>query len=343
MSTSRIASLVVVAVACHGTPPAPAARPLEVHVDRRVELLAILQRLAGGREYQTAPATAYVRDVDAQFAPVASHRAVALTRELRARGLDHDLPMTIAVYLDDQLHLRARPDDPRIAAIDAEAYVASVAEFANASGFDAFFAKHHAYYERVEARLRDAIDAENPRPWLDRFFGQRAGPRFVVVPAPLAGTWNYGPRAGDEMYQVMGLAKVDFDELPVVDGQMIELLVHEMTHSYINPLFAKHRGELEAQGQRLFARVEQAMRAQAYPSWEIVMNESAVRAVTALYERERHGADAGAAAVKREVARSFVWTEPLVQLLSSYEADRVRYPTLDAFVPQLVTGLAALP
>jgi hypothetical protein len=299
--------------------------------------MSILQRLAGAREYAGTPSTAYVSAVDKHFGPYRGHPAVLRTQELRQKyGIGFDGPMWLAVVLDDKLYVKARPGDARWADVDIDGYMVMVREFAQSSGLDAFLATQQAYFSRVEERVRAAIAKEDPTAWFDRFFGARPGVTFVVVPGLLAGTRNFGPHTETELYQILGIARVDFDELPVVDDATIELLVHETAHGYVNPLFAKHRAELEPHGTRLLARVAEPMRKQAYPTWDIMMNEQGVRAVTALYLRERKGAAAGDAAIAREEERSFLWTRPLTDLLGTYAAQRKQYPDLEAFMPRIV-------
>lgn len=299
--------------------------------------MSILQRLAAASEYLGTPTTTYVSDVGKTFGPFGDHPAVVRTRELRAKyGISYDAPMWLAIQLDDKLYLKGRPLDARWANVDIASYLALVRDFVAATKFDAFLAAHASYYARVEERLRTAIAKEDPTSWFDRFFGARPGAKFIVVPGMLTGTRNFGPHNDTEMFQILGISHVDFDELPFIDEPLIELLVHETAHSYINPLFAKHHAELAPHGRRLLARVAEPMRKQAYPTWEIMMNEQGVRAVTALYLRERKGAASADAAIAREEARSFLWTRPLADLLGTYAAQRQQYPDLEAFMPRIV-------
>jgi len=334
----RLAWVICMLLACSSSSTKPAmSTPPDVRVDRRVELMAILQRLAGAREYAGTPSTGYVNAVDAHFGPYREHPAVLRTQQLRqTAGIGFDAPMWLAVVLDDKLFVKAPPGDARWANADTDGYMVLVRDFAEVTGFDAFLATHRPYFSRVEERLRTAIAKEDPTTWFDRFFGSRPGMTFVVVPGLLTGTRNFGPHTTTEMFQILGITHVDFDDLPVVDDATLELLVHETAHGYVNPLFAKHRAELAAHGERLLARVAEPMRKQAYPTWDIMMNEQGVRAVTALYLRERRGAAAGDAAIQREEARSFLWTRPLADLLATYAAQRKQYADLEAFMPKIV-------
>lgn len=79
--------------------PSPAAAGLEVRVDERVELLCIVNRPAGAREYCQAPDGPYTRVVDERFGPFRDYAAVAATRSLRAEsGISFDAPPSLAVH-----------------------------------------------------------------------------------------------------------------------------------------------------------------------------------------------------------------------------------------------------
>src|SRR4051812_2452103 len=162
------------AAACHAASkeaaPATSTAPV-VHVDRRVELLSILQRLAGAPELAGTPSTKYVADVDAHFGALRDHPAVVRTKQLRDQfGIAFDAPMWLAVMLDDHYFLTGPPGDPRWASADADGYMTTVRDFVNASGFDAFEDAHAAYISKVENRVRTAITKEDPARWFDAFF-----------------------------------------------------------------------------------------------------------------------------------------------------------------------------
>ncbi len=328
-------------------PPA-AAKPLakahrsEVHVDRRVELISIVERLAGTEEYKQAPATAYVADVDRTFAPFANHLAVQLTRALRNKaGIAYDAPMVLAVHLDD--HFRPRGDlatllpelDKRWQGVDIAGYVAALQAFAAASKLDDFFAAHRDYFTAVEGRLQSRLDAEDPVSWFDAFFGP-SGARFVVVPGLLEGGENYGVHTNvastPEMYQVIGLSNPDEHGLPSVDEETIRLLVHEMAHSFVNPIFDRHP-ELLPAGEAIYALVAQPMKEQAYGNAKIMLDEAGVRAVVVLYVRDRKGAQAAADATFAEVARSFIWTGELADVFAAYRKSGAQ--SFDAYMPRV--------
>jgi hypothetical protein len=76
--------------------------PLEVGVDPRVELVSLLFRLAGNREYNQCRVPLYNADVEAQFGKFRDHPAVQLAHRLRQQqGVSYDACMGMAILLSN--------------------------------------------------------------------------------------------------------------------------------------------------------------------------------------------------------------------------------------------------
>ena len=315
----------------------------DVRVDKRVELISILHRYGGGNEYRLAPANAYVVAVDKAFGPFKDHPAVRATAQLRAKhGISFDAPIIFAVHLDDKLELVNAAElpllDARWKGVDVEAYAKLVREFARDTKLDEFVEAHRELYAQKAKQLRDLVDAENPVGFFDTLFGQRTKTRYIVVPGLLNGTRNFGVRATlpdgtEEMYQVLG----DHGGAPD-----LALLVHEMAHSYVNPIFERHHAQLAAAGESLYAHVAEAMRAQHYVSWQTLLNESGVRAVVVLFMRERKGDVVAATQARSEIRASFLWIHELEEVFRKYTRDRATYSTFDAYMPKVIAFFDAL-
>src|SRR6202012_4702215 len=91
-----------------------AAAGVTVHVDRRVQLVSAVERLAGANEYTESARTPYIDDLDKQLAPFAHHPAIEMARKLYRDGIAFDAPMAFAILFDDP-HRTAdlRAEDPR--------------------------------------------------------------------------------------------------------------------------------------------------------------------------------------------------------------------------------------
>jgi hypothetical protein len=120
-------------------------------------------------------------------------------------------------------------------------------------------------------------------------------------------------------------------------------LVHEVSHSYANPLARAHRAELERSASRVHAAFAATMAARAYDNWTSMVDESLVHATVARFlaaygsPEEQHSYQAD------EHAGGWFWLDELKALVASYEADRRTYPTLATFMPRVVAWYDSLP
>jgi hypothetical protein len=329
--------------------PAAAQAP-RVAVDPRVELMSIIFRLAGNTEYNQGRVPVYNTAIDKWFTPFKDHEAVKLARQFRDRyGVGYDAPMGMAMYVKDVQTLEERipldsPEsrlDKRWHGAEARPFLEAARRFVKDTRFQEFLDSQKALYEAAAANMRSLVEKEADFAWFEKFFGTRPGARFFVVPAPVNGPSNYGQgiRAADgvdESYAMIGVWDVDQSGMPAFRKDVVGLVVHEVVHSYSNPLVAKVEGQIDGGGDKLREPVRWAMQRQAYGTGGTVLRESMVRACSARYALAHGGEAAGRSAVESERRRAFLWTGELYDLLGEYEKDRTAYPTLEAFMPRVV-------
>jgi hypothetical protein len=315
---------------------------MDVRVDPRVEVFSIVFHLAGSPEF-VAFDTPYRRAVDSYFAAFSGHPAIAATRELRAKhGISYNAPASLAVFLDEGT-LEPTVDLDRASELDPRWHDASIAEyldviraFASETKIQDFFAAQHDYYEQVAQRLRDALANEQIEPWFKTSFVGTPAP-LIVIPGLLTGPWNYEASTHDTCgraarYQVIELENADDKGLPAPTRTTTELVAHEIAHAHINPIVERHRAELEAVAGTIYERVRAKMEQQAYPSAIIMIEESLVRAITALFTRDRLGKQAASELVREDQARGFTWNIELAKFL-----DRQPRPIdLERLMPDLL-------
>lgn len=305
---------------------------VRIEVDRRVELLSVLFRLAGVPPYEQA-GTPYALAADDRFLQFGRHPAVAATRTLaRNVGISYDAPVELAVYLNDSMQ-PSRPLDPlpqgldtRWKGVDIDAYLLLVRRFAAESRFDDFYRSQSDYRAEVEEALRAYLVKTPVIDWFDETFGRRRDASYRVVPGLLTGGFGFGTMA-ERSDGSLDIAPVVFLESPDERGvphpttRSLEYLVHELAHSYVNPIFDARAKSMRASALPLFRQVEPAMREQAYTSYPIMVNESVVRAVTVLFLRERATEEDAQRSLEEQRELSFPWTAELAEAL---DAERLR-------------------
>jgi len=326
------------------------AQSAQVGVDPRVELMSVIFRLAGAHEYTLGKIPAYNAAIDRHFAPFRDHEAVRIARELHDHhGVSFDAVMSMAVHVKDVESLaetvpfeRDTSLDERWPRAEARRFLAAARKFVADSDFAGFVKSQQPFYDVVDRRLRAYVATDADLAWFDRFFGSRTHAPFHLVPGLINGGPSYGPHVTlengvEEIYAIPGVVNVDSDGQPIFDASWTPMLVHEFSHSYANPLIDKFGSQLDESGDRLFETVRDQMRRQAYADGHAVLKESLVRAVTARYILEHQGPEAAASEVSAQRKRWFLWTGELLALLAQYAQDRQRYPTLESFMPQVVT------
>lgn len=359
MKTIACLSLVVFLLPATGAAqdqPATAATKAKIHVsvDARVQLLSIIFRLAGNREYNQARLKNYAKAVDAHFGPFKDHAVIHIARNLRRhRGVSFDAVMAMAIHLRDADRLAELvPFDPQPATLDqrwttedARDFLRQARDFVTETKFAAFLAEHDELHKTAVKRAQTVIDANIELAWFDEFFGARPGARFELALGLLNGGGNYGPRVrladGKEvLYCVLGVWQTDPKGLPRFSRKVVDTVAHEFCHSYCNPLVEANLEALQGPAAQLFPHVEKEMKRQAYGTAKTMLYESLVRACVVRYV----AASKGKAAARREVAlqrrRGFLWIGELATVLERYESQRDKYPTLSDYMPEVAKFFA---
>ena len=331
-----------------GVAESPETR-LSIAVDPRIELTSIIFRLAGHREYNQCRVPSYAADMDAHFTGLDQHEAVQLARLLaRTRGLGYDAVPALAVHLQDVHNCAGRlPWDPLPGGLDrrwtpelAGRFAEAACRFAADADFASFWNAHRETYIVAEDRMRNLVQDQGIPAWYGEFFGAPEGLPFFMELALANGPANYGARVylpgGEELHSIMGVWQADKDGLPMFPQQVLATVVHEFSHSAVNPQVDAHERELEPSGAVLFPLVREAMTSQAYGTWNTVMRESLVRASTLRWVAATWGRPVAATMAEKEQRNSFYWVPELAELLGRYETDRDTYPDLAAFMPRVV-------
>lgn len=316
-------------------------------VDRRVELMAIVARLAEFREYNDSSYLAYVTAIHDHFDAFRDHPAVKMARFIRdSIGVGYSDVMDLAIHLKQDL----TPDIPFTDEVPgrwgkhwADTMAVLLRQFYKDSKADAFFREMEPVYDRCVKGYQaifDRLDAG----WYQKYYGVAPHTRFHVVLGVGNGGGNYGPKVvypdgREDAYAIEGVYTMDSTRQPVFPrGEYLPILIHEFNHSFVNYLSDRNRAALRNAGDRLFDTVQQVMMAQAYTGWQVMENEALVRASVVRYlgDHPADGIPPGVQITDEVAFHGFAWMRELVDLLGAYEADRKRYPTLESFMPEII-------
>lgn len=328
-----------------------ASAVIPVRVDTRVELLAIVFRLAGSPEYNMSNSQSpYAAEVARYFGPFKDHAVVKLAAELRrTHGISFDAVMSYAVHLKNNgnriepvvpfesvpnsLERRWKPDDAR-------RFLAALRLFVADTRADRFFAEHRSFYRKAEERPAVELTKRPYRTWLDSFFGAKPTADFTAIVGLLNGGANYGvaaryPGGKEDIVSVIGVSEFDSGGLPVFGQETTSLIVHEFCHSYTNPLVDRFAEKLLPAGERLFPYRKALMERQAYSDAKSMLYESMVRACVVRFAMDNETPENAKRELMEEQTCGFVWMPELVALLGEYTRQRSKYATLGSFMPEV--------
>src|SRR5437867_11197968 len=164
------------------------SKELRIGVDRRVELIAIIFKLAGSDEFKPTHLPQYSADIDQFFGPQRNHEAVTLARGLRERyGVSQSRVMAIPIRLTDPPELKERVPFDSVSgwpapSAETRRFIEAARRFAIDSRASDFFATHRALYDSANARLRPALERAADLAWSSPSLGLPAHRIFGVVP-----------------------------------------------------------------------------------------------------------------------------------------------------------------
>ncbi|MFT4223451.1 DUF4932 domain-containing protein [Dysgonomonas sp.] len=316
-------------------------------VDKRVELLSIIARLADYNEYSNKIFKLYTDRIYKHFDPYKEHELIKFAAKLREeRGVSYDAVMAMAIHLDDNLNPRVEFTDElpesRWGKENTYKFVTLLKEFYKDARCEEFFDSNKDLYKEVSRRFLPVYEELDIK-WYSSFYGKEPSEKFKIVNGLGTGGGNYGvsvipPSNEKEVYAIMGTWQMDSLGIPIFKKEgYFPTLLHEFNHSFVNHLIDINEDALKESGEKIFEKVKKEMAQQAYGSWKTVMYEALVRAAVIKYMKD-HNFDQ--TAIDREtytqLFRSFIWIRELVAELDKYSQDRETYPTLESYMPRII-------
>lgn len=319
----------------------------EPEVNKQVEILSIVFRLAGNHEYSAEKFKWYTDKIQAHYAPYKNHELIEYARKLREEnGVGYDAVMGMAIHLDDELNPRVNftetVPDSRWGKEEATRFTDLLKAFYNESESDKFFRDNKELYQKIRARflpVYNHLDLD----WYKEFYGKEPNEEFKIVIGLGNGGGNYGrsidlPGGQREVYAIMGTWKTDSTGMAEYTREShFPTLLHEFNHSFVNYLLNENPEPFRKNGEIMYEAVQEKMKRGAYGDWQTMLNEALVRAAVIKYMKDHQFPENEIQhEITEQINRGFVWIENLVTELEKYDSQRDRYPTLETYMPELV-------
>lgn len=324
------------------------ASSIHISFDPRIELLGVVQYLSASRV--SGPSVPAELDLEKEFGAFRGHPAVKTYARMAAKHHGDETYGLISLFLSAPPELRFARDRSGISSDfistaggrqQLDEFLAQLRDFAKASHFVEFYARHKADYARYEAAARGELGGRDDIRLVEDYVGRDLQSRveLVLAAAYSPGTWcDYiipypygGPhikvKGPFEVYALIGPRRTgegrpDFGLAdPMRSGLWNELLYVIVEQGYAD------YGEQLAR----YAALEAPVARECMPQWEGCSKHIIVSAIAERLQAALSGQAPGArpGPLGDDI-------EAMASRLQEYEKDRKTYPTLLDFYPRLV-------
>ena len=297
--------------------------------DARVELMSLVFRFAGNREYSQCGDPDYLTALEKHFAAFKQHEAIRLAREFHEKyGISYDAVASFAIFLNntEKLEFLLPVDsdtslDKRWPREKIPEFLSALKDFVRRSSFNEFFFANRFRYNEVCRQFDTVYSQIVVMPWLRKFFGDSRRVEMNLIPCflvtggygcsiDIGGVFHYCTVAGANV-------KLKMDASPAIMQRVAAFTAHEFTHPNSNPWVLAHFPEMEKAAKRALEPVIEIQRRQAYGTAETLMSETFVRAIVAVYIQDTFGEKARKQQLKEDLENGFILVEPLYDCLIS--------------------------
>ena len=321
----------------------------EPKVDKRVELLSIVFRLAESPVYSQKSFPKYVEKIKNHFGEFKNHDLIKYTKnELHENGVDYSAVMSMAIHITEPPNMKPiipfsdnlleKPWEKK----SATKFLKLLNQFYIDTDCETFLNNNKELYETASNRFKKVyqnLDLE----WYQNFYGESPKGEFRIINGLGNGGASYGPKIiypneNEVVYAIMGTWSVDSLGVPKYEMKdYFPTILHEFNHSFVNHIVKKHHSELKESGEIIYNKVKNEMNKQAYGNWEIMYAEALVRSAVVTYMKD-HNYDKKIIEkeLNEQLNSSFLWTGDLVKELERYSNNRDKYPTLESFMPEII-------
>ena len=321
---------------------------LNIYVDPRIELLAVVQFLSDYEERYGLISNydfLYKRDVEHQFSQHKNHQVVKIFSKMSKKGFNYHVPPSTILYFSNppELKIKIPIRNDLIKRAKGEKkileFIDEIRNFAVETNFMSFFNNHKDVYTQIVENVKNEMEGIDYLGILTDYYGMSQN-SFNIILVPLF-EGNFGHRVENvnktfDIFSICGSINVK-DELPFF-GQVNyfrHLVWHEFSHSFVNPITEEFKSSIQKY-KSLYNPISKEMKKQAYGDWESCVNEHIIRAITTRLSYRERGKETGDRLLKSEKERSFIYIEPICKKLEEYEKNRDKYPTFTEFYPRII-------
>jgi len=324
-------------------------RSMGVEVNPNIELLSIvLSMTSWGRQFPPVRVLLgykYQDEIEQWFSKFKNHPAVTIAQQLTDAGFNGYAPVDFILHFgpppkmerlcpyDDYLVGRAR------GASILDSFADALRGFAEASRFMDFYDSHADLYNSILSTYQE-LDMRTLVYTLERFWGDEKRGYQIIVGASMSPGRGYGLSVqtdkGDICYCVCGASSPLYST-----ASLYSLGLHEFSHSFVNPMVAQYKQEVNRLTY-LLDPVSRQMSDMRYDSFETMLDETIIRAFESLRSTIEFGPSTGTSRLVSEMRRGFYFVDIVYNHLVEYLYNIDNYSTFVSYLPKILAEISKI-
>ena len=320
---------------------------LKFRTDRNLETLYIAFLLA---DYPvvTPHESSYKLEVFKYFDQYREHDAIQILRKIMYQEFNFDYAVNwLYQHSDFPEFEKSRKieyafQDRLMNQDTLELFRKGLIKFYNETHCDSFLENQKDFLDEMTKNVRDSFERKDIIQVIEGYFGIEKNADYFVILSPLLHSGGFAIERTDksQMFALIGPSGVK-DSIPIFDKAFLEydLVIHEFSHNYANPIVDEFMDETRQFEQALYTPIQEKLKNEGCGNWETFMYELIVRTTTIRIVENTYGKEAASELIEYEKSVGFEYVVELAELLKDYENNRDKYPTLRDFFPELIKGL----
>jgi hypothetical protein len=207
--------------------------------------------------------------------------------------------------------------------------------------------KFHTWFESIKSEREAAVSAFKAKhnmdyAWLDSFYGKTDNISSRIILSFMAGGGNYGisfTRKNGTFLLTPVFGSLSQTNGSIRFGGDPQLLAHEFSHPYCNPLINANWADISTKAAEVFNKVSDLMKSQAYGSSKTMMYETLVRSCAIRYMIDHGYGDSRDSMISKHEDKGFIMVRTIVDTLDKYEQEPDKYTTLSDFMPEIIKAI----
>lgn len=324
---------------------------ITITVDYRSELLGIIMWLSDYHNqfphlFQPYANKFFTDNIIQKFNEFKKEPAILEFNELvKKHGFSYDAPISLFLQINENFDCNDVNDyilkerlhnDPSIFK-----FLEDTKAFAKKIHFEKYYQQNIPLYKKWISDFSKTFENTKIIDFFTNYFGYQNNAKFYINLMPYTTEGAYCCYTNNKIYACFPVSKKtkkkNLFDTTNREKNIIDTVVHEFCHSYINPITQKSKINLPI---NFFDKIKSQMNKIAYTNDNSIINEHIVRAIEIRFIKIFYNDDEWAQSrMDKEKENGFIYIKTIVNSLIEYEKKRKEYPTIEAFYPQIIKAL----